>query len=302
MHSIAPLLLAFAASVAGQAWECNHLQAPNEEDCESLNTDVGITSLATQSICHDHASDCTIWYKGNCQIGLCLASIDCLTGGEMYTDYQIIKADCIDALDSGGKIYVYNQDQGANYHEWINNSNDEKLRRRGIVTEQVGNVTKASMSRAEYEALKRDLQEPSPRSMRLGRRDDTSFTLIQKATQVTNPDVKYQVSANLPAGSTYTIQKSESYTEGVTVSAEVSASFFDIIGTSLSISTTQEWSYTTTEGFEVPVDCDDGQSGVVYYYPVFNKYDGTAEPSGTFLTIWQSIDGNLGEYMVTCLG
>lgn len=105
-----------------------------------------------------------------------------------------------------------------------------------------------------------------------------------------------------PSGSAYVIRETEEYGYSMSVSASVSAGFADIIEVEVGFEFSASRTYSTTEGFNVNVDCPSGQDGVIYYYPLFRKVTGVALPSRTELVVWIPMDTNLGNYRVQCLG
>lgn len=72
-----------------------------------------------------------------------------------------------------------------------------------------------------------------------------------------------------------------SQTTGVETSAEGGFDFFEIFSASVSITTSYDTTTSSTEGVNVYVDCDDGEEGMIYWYPLFTAYRGYYTPSQT---------------------
>lgn len=112
------------------------------------------------------------------------------------------------------------------------------------------------------------------------------------------------VSGELTAGSTVTLTQESSTTTGVSVSAEVSAGLFEIFEASISTEVSASQTATSAWGIEVNVDCNSGQQGIIYWYPLFTLYQGRFEPSGDIVDFYIPDDSVAGttNFDVTCLG
>lgn len=102
--------------------------------------------------------------------------------------------------------------------------------------------------------------------------------MLQNNVQI--PGTEGAVTGRLTAGSTYTTTQSEALTIGTSASVEVGASFFEIFSASVNAEVSQETTSTSTSGIDVLVDCESGQEGIIYWYPVFTVYQGRYTPSG----------------------
>ncbi|KAK5165443.1 uncharacterized protein LTR77_008972 [Saxophila tyrrhenica] len=108
---------------------------------------------------------------------------------------------------------------------------------------------------------------------------DDDFTLVVKKDSAERGGIA--VTGRLPAGSKYTVTHEDSHTTGITTSASAEAGFFDIFSVSVSLEVSQEFTTTNSYGVDVNVDCESGQYGEVYWYPLYTIYSGFYTPSRT---------------------
>lgn len=85
---------------------------------------------------------------------------------------------------------------------------------------------------------------------------------------------------------------------------EVGASFFELFSASVSAEVSQDQTSTSAVGINVEVDCDSGQMGIIYWYPLYTLYQGHFTPSGDFVDIWIPDNSATGtsNFGVQCLG
>lgn len=122
------------------------------------------------------------------------------------------------------------------------------------------------------------------------------------ATNIENDGARMQVSGQLPAGSDFIEQSTETFSYSMEISASVTSGFLGIIEVTVSASYSQSYQYSRTTGLNVYVDCEPGQNGIVYYYPLQRQVQGIGHPSGEYLTIWIPQENGFGNYHVQCLG
>jgi hypothetical protein len=112
------------------------------------------------------------------------------------------------------------------------------------------------------------------------------------------------VSGEVTAGTVLPIREDSSVTTGISVSAELSAGFFDLFSASIGTEVSAEQTSTSSYGMNINVDCKSGQMGVVYWYPLFTLYQGRFEPSGQYVDFYIPDDSVAGtsNFGVNCLG
>lgn len=125
-----------------------------------------------------------------------------------------------------------------------------------------------------------------------------------KQTRVQKPNSELPVSGKLTSGSSVELSEETSTTTGVSISADVSAGLFEIFEASIGTEVSREQTSTSAVGTTIVVDCNSGQQGVIYWYPLYTLYQGKYEPSGDSVDFWipdDSLEGT-SSFGVTCLG
>lgn len=131
---------------------------------------------------------------------------------------------------------------------------------------------------------------------------DDDFTLVVQSRSVEREGL--QVTGKLPAGSSFTITEESSQTTSISSSVGLEAGFFDIFSASVSLEVSS--SYTASSGTSVTifVDCESGQSGQIFWYPLYDVYSGFFTPSNTNAeyAIPQDSQASKTNYRVKCFG
>lgn len=109
-----------------------------------------------------------------------------------------------------------------------------------------------------------------------------------------------RVAGPLPSGSQYTITESEAKTTGIESSFEAGGSFFEIFSVSAGLSISEDYTVTSTTGLSVNVDCPEGQTGIVFWQPIFDVYQGFGTPSQTSFEVRIPIEIGKGSYTIRC--
>jgi hypothetical protein len=112
--------------------------------------------------------------------------------------------------------------------------------------------------------------------------------------RIEQPGVEYAIKGGVPASSTHTITESETVSTGFSASMEMSAGFFEIFTASVGAEISQEQSSTSSFGTSIFVNCEPGQTGVIYWRPLFTLYQGQWMPSGKYVDIWVPDDSEVG--------
>lgn len=182
----------------------------------------------------------------NCQILWCATGPDVReTFSGPDGDYSILSQDCRPANAGGG------------------------AGREGAWTLQVTNNPDYDISMAKNK--RNALPEPwagGPPSRKRQAQDDTGFQLVVSSRSVEREGV--QITGRLPAGSMYMVQQTDSKSTSVSVSAEVGGGFFEFFSASIGTTVTAEQSTSNTVGISVNIPCENGQSGQVFWYPLYD--------------------------------
>lgn len=122
--------------------------------------------------------------------------------------------------------------------------------------------------------------------------------------RVQKPGSELPVTGKLTSGSSIELTEESSTTTGVSISTDVSAGLFEIFEASIGTEVSREKTSTSAVGLTINVDCNSGQQGVIYWYPLYTLYQGKYEPSGDSVDFWipdDSVEGT-STFGVTCLG
>lgn len=108
----------------------------------------------------------------------------------------------------------------------------------------------------------------------------------------------------LQNGFEFSVEESHTKTEGVTTSVSLGSDLFGVMTAGIGIDISSSYSVTSSTGISVKIDCGDSPSGVVVWFPLFDYYEGTFQPSGEPGYIWVPLDTSVskGNYRVRCLG
>lgn len=79
-----------------------------------------------------------------------------------------------------------------------------------------------------------------------------------------------QITGRLPANSMYMVTQEDSKSTSVSVSADVGASFFEFFSASIGTEVTEEQTTSNSVGISVNIPCNVGQSGQVFWYPLYD--------------------------------
>jgi hypothetical protein len=140
-----------------------------------------------------------------------------------------------------------------------------------------------------------------PRDLVIRQNDgDTESVIVNKKLNVVIEAERKRVVGPLPSGSSYMIQESEAQTQGISMSVEFGASFFEIFSASAGLEISQEFTVTSTTGVTVNVDCPEGQNGIIYWQPIFIVYQGFGRPSMNSFEVRVPSNVGLGSYSVAC--
>ena len=112
------------------------------------------------------------------------------------------------------------------------------------------------------------------------------------------------MSKPLDNGDQWTMEESEAQTEGITASFSLSSDLFNVFTASLGLDVSSSYTVTSTVGITKTIDCQPGQRGVIVWFPSFDYYEGTFQPSGRSGYIWipQSGAASQSTYRVRCVG
>jgi hypothetical protein len=136
--------------------------------------------------------------------------------------------------------------------------------------------------------------------------DDDRWISVNSATSITNPSERYQASGRLSGGVQQTWSFSETTTVGISTTVEMGVGW-EIFTASVGITTSYEHSETVESGLTFTVECDEAEEGVVWYYPLFNWYEGfwASDPNEN-IEVWIPRGGDndfvQGRFVTECLG
>jgi len=314
----------------GQLLECDGAWQPDYDDCEMVMDYFNMEG--SDHITHTNgelnpAPSCYHWWwdGGNCFMSHCF--IEAANPGIGYTDgeifgfYEGVRDRC-KPFAAGG------YQPGAAFDFWV--TNDEggdgppnkrasKEKRANFPGLQVDfaedgfsrghttleeflewhNDTKSGIEKAHGTIAKRQSGDIAKRQS-----EDTSWLIWFSAYSVRNPDV-FTRGLRLPTGSDYTYEVSESNTYSVTTSVSIGAAI-EVFSASVGTEITEEETFTVSEGVTFSVDCGEGGSGQITFYPLYDYYEVNGRPSMEDYNIWLPVlDSNrlmTGEIAVACLG
>jgi hypothetical protein len=112
--------------------------------------------------------------------------------------------------------------------------------------------------------------------------------------RIEKPGEEFAIHGGMPAGSSHMIREDETVSSGISTSMEMGASFFEIFTASVGVEISQEQSSTSSFGTTILADCEPGQTGVIYWKPLFTLYQGKWTPSGNYVDIWVPDDPEVG--------
>ncbi|KAL3961230.1 hypothetical protein ACCO45_002753 [Purpureocillium lilacinum] len=131
---------------------------------------------------------------------------------------------------------------------------------------------------------------------------DNSATLSVVTNNVEAPNSRQQVTGRLPAGSSYTTTETDTKTVGIQSSFGLEAGFFDLFTASASLTVSTDYSVSSATGITILIQCKDGQQGVLYWSPLFDRFQGNFNPSGDAYDVYIPMSESAGSYDVECLG
>jgi hypothetical protein len=116
------------------------------------------------------------------------------------------------------------------------------------------------------------------------------------------PNSRQAVTGRLPAGSSYTISETDTFSVGITTSFSLEAGFFDIFSASAGLDISTDYSVANTQGLTVAVQCENGQQGTIFWTPLSTRYQGNWNPSGDAFDVYIPIESSADSYAVECIG
>jgi len=295
--------LVFAATASGAALSsrqtqiCDGAREPSIQDCQIL---LAVwTTTPTDSTTIPDGSECYVAedqaHGLNCILSGCDVSG---TGGSFLNQdaidaYNIIQGECITAQEAGGAELTAD---GVHQIQAFNDPNFKPpSSKRATPDIQVKGMSKAKLNKL----LEKASSAPSRKRQESG---DNSATVSSVSANVEAPNSRQQITAELPAGSSYTTTTTDTKTTGISSSFGLEAGFFDIFTASADITVSTDYSISSTTGVTVDVQCENGQQGIVYWAPLFDWFQGTFEPSGDAFSVYIPIADTAGAYDVDCLG
>lgn len=317
----AAAILAFNALIANAQnfnCECDGLTAPVWDDCETIASTLDADPLTYKAgsdqlpcVFVDPPADVDP-DSLNCVITYCKK--DGVAAGEdiLYQDillqYTTVTSTCKAQNGSpGGKCGTTGpaqSDRKVTVEAKANPNYSAGARRRA--TEPVDRVISETIVWAQPPESQREHARDFPRD--LSKRQtppdsDDSFDLYVTSRNVENPNGgRIKVFGPSPSGSTYTVSSSRSETSSVSSSASLSVGFFEIFEASVSIDVGYEETISESEGYSVPIDCPSGQRGIIYWTPLYTRYQGLYEPSGTQVEWYIANGGTQTSYVLQCIG
>ena len=113
---------------------------------------------------------------------------------------------------------------------------------------------------------------------------DDGFTLLSVSRNVRLPNSEEALTGRLPANARFIPYSEEIFTAHASVPAEVTEAGFALFQSSLDDAEEVSRDATSTSAFngntDLNIDCEDGQEGVVSWYPLGTIYQGSFTPSG----------------------
>ncbi|KAB5545525.1 hypothetical protein GE09DRAFT_1243184 [Coniochaeta sp. 2T2.1] len=301
MHYSKPLLSLAYASLASAAAltprqtqqptiQCDGARFPNLNDCDVLAdvlgwpSGIGTTSPPEGQQCRKAWA---LNHDINCEVLMCnrVDGAPPMPNSLAYENYNAIRTTCMISQQAGG---ASNSADGLyQIQAW-----NDPLFNPAAAGLRTGNAIQVGFNGTSIEEELRKRQQPG----------DNSATLSVVTRNVAAPNSRQQVTGRLPAGSSYTTTQGDERSTGISSSFGLEAGFFDLFTASAGITVETSYTVTSSVGITVVIQCDNGQQGILYWSPLFNRYQGNFQPSGDAYDVWIPLADSAGSYDVECLG
>lgn len=269
---------------ASFTFECNGQQFPDVGACDEVFN--AFFSDGTSTFNHPasftlNTLTFNVGDEKNCQIDIVFGDRDyTVTGNQVFQAYDAVKATCF-PYGTGGSA---NEVGGRFNVNFRTNPNYKAPGKRSVKLIPQG-------KRAERRAEKRA-------------DGDTEFRSSVYTKYAKPGNMKHNIGAGLPGGSTWTWSSEQSVTDTVTFSSSVSAGIEGVIGASLSTEISSSTTTTSGQSSTITVNCEDNQYGQIYFQGYAEEWRGVLLPSGEQLTVWKPMvaNGNTeGFYSYECI-
>ncbi|KAL2214739.1 hypothetical protein CC79DRAFT_1353321 [Sarocladium strictum] len=305
-------VLSFAAVVSGMALLprqqpevlCDGSRFPKLEDCETLSSvwsaDLGASSdFFEGQPCNIYVS---VTHDLNCMLTACQApgheDVTSFPHQLAYDSYVEIRETCIFPQNAGGLCNPGDQ----TYQFQAFNDPDFNPERRRKVLDQ-GDFEVIPASREEVAKLADKAAAKNQQQVEKRQQDgDDSASITVISQNVIAPNSRQAVTGRLPAGSSYTISETDTFSVGITTSFSLEAGFFDIFSASAGLDISTDYSVANTQGLTVVVQCENGQQGTIFWTPLSTRYQGNWNPSGDAFDVYIPIESSADSYAVECIG
>jgi hypothetical protein len=105
-----------------------------------------------------------------------------------------------------------------------------------------------------------------------------------------------------PAGTTWSAEDAESRSQSIEASVEFTTSDpFNIFSASVGLSVGETFEVSSSRTIQVPIDCPSGTRGIIYWQPLFDRYQGFYQPSGNAVDWYVPTDSSTTSFYVECL-
>jgi hypothetical protein len=152
----------------------------------------------------------------------------------------------------------------------------------GSVRRQQSNVRYSARSRKETVA-------------KISHQDD-GYTLLTLLRNIELPGSEQALTGRMPAGARFVPYSEKTFTASVSTSVEVTDEAFAVFQNSIDEEVSRDQTLTSAFGgnTDLNVDCEAGQEGVLYWYPLYTIYQGVFTPSGDRVDFNIPVNSTLG--------
>jgi hypothetical protein len=125
---------------------------------------------------------------------------------------------------------------------------------------------------------------------------DDGYTLLATMRNVQLPGSEQALTARMPAGARFVPYSERILTARVSTSVEVTDEAFAVFQNSIDEEVSRDQTLTSAFGgnTDLNVDCEAGQEGVLYWYPLYTIYKGVFTPSGDRVDFNIPVNSTLG--------